>query len=58
MEIKLSEAFKIMDGLASVLVNQYGLTEPETIEEMARKLFQEWCETRGITQVLDDIGEA
>lgn len=58
MEIKLSETFKIMDGMAFVLVHQYGWTVPEAIEEKVRELFQEWCKAEGITQVLDDTGEA
>lgn len=58
MELKLSEAFKIMDGMAFVLVHQYSWTDPEAIEEKVRELFEEWCQTEGITQVLDDIGEA
>lgn len=58
MELKLSEAFKIMDGMAFVLVHQYGWTVPEEIEEKVRELFEEWCKAEGITQVLDDIGEA
>ena len=57
MELKLSEAFKIMDGMAFVLVHQYGWTVPEVIEENVRELFEEWCQAEGITQVLDDIGE-
>jgi uncharacterized protein YutE (UPF0331/DUF86 family) len=57
MELKLSEAFKIMDGMAFVLVHQYGWTDPEAIEEKVRELFQEWCNAEDITQVLDDIGE-
>lgn len=58
MELKLSEAFRIMDGMAFVLVHQYGWTVPEEIEEKVRELFEEWCQAEGITQVLDDIGEA
>ena len=58
MELKLSEAFKIMDGMAFVLVHQYGWTVPEEIEEKVRELFEEWCQAEDITQVLDDIGEA
>ena len=57
MELKLSEAFKIMDGMAFVLVHQYGWTDPEVIEEKVRELFEEWCQAEGITQVLDDIEE-
>ena len=58
MELKLSEAFKIMDGMAFVLVHQYGWADPMAIEEKVRELFEEWCKAEGITQVLDDIGEA
>ena len=58
MELKLSEAFKIMDGMAFVLVHQCGWAVPEAIEEKVRELFEEWCQAEGITQVLDDIGEA
>lgn len=57
MELKLSEAFKIMDGMAFVLVHQYGWTVPEEIEEKVRELFEEWCQAEGITQVLNDIEE-
>ena len=57
MELKLSEAFKIMDGMAFVLVHQYGWAVPEVVEEKVRELFEEWCKAEGITQVLDDIGE-
>lgn len=58
MELKLSEAFRIMDGMAFVLAYQYGWSDPEEIEEKVRGLFEAWCEAEGITQVLDDIGEA
>jgi hypothetical protein len=57
MELKLSEAFKIMDGMAFVLVHQYGWAVLEVVEEKVRELFEAWCQAEGITQVLDDIGE-